>query len=520
MMDKFNLTVLWLLGLLVIGLLYAANIYLGNLNQDEGWYLYTARLLAGGQVPYRDFAYTQGPVMAGVYALVDPLVARFGLLAGRIFTGLLGLGAISAGAALAGRLAPAGWKPFAIISCVFLTGINVYQGYYFTVVKTYSLAALFLMTGLLFFVRAARTGGIGAAIGAGLLLALASGVRISTGIVLVPCGLYLVFTYKRLGHAAWLSFGLAGILTLVGLFLPFYLVAHEGWLFGMFEYHSQRQAAEGLMHWLVKGGFISRLVQAYLIGFVLLIILFFTGAQRTNRDGLRLTLWASLILVSLVHLSAHFPYEDYQVVLYPLFGALLSSGLARVLARDEATHWKRLIPAILFFACTASAFSSPINQDWMVIGRDRIWWPIKDQPDLVKLQETARKIRTHAPGGGILFTQDAYLAVEANMQLPDNMAMGIFSYYPEWERERAEQVHVMNRAMLDEALSRTNAAVAAFSEFSFSIQCPEIIELSQKKRDKLVDKLEERYELQETVEHFGHGHTRLKIFTPIKQAKP
>ncbi|MFT5125467.1 MAG: 4-amino-4-deoxy-L-arabinose transferase-like glycosyltransferase, partial [Verrucomicrobiales bacterium] len=512
MMDKLNLAAIWLLGLLVIAVLYAANIYLGNLNQDEGWYLYAARLVASGQVPYRDFAYTQGPVMALVYALIDPLVAQFGLLAGRIFTAVLGLAAIASASALAGRLAPKGWKSFAILLCLLLTGINVYQGYYFSVVKTYSLCTLILMTGLLLFVRAARTGGMGAAIGAGIFLALASGVRISTGIVLLPCGLYLLFNAKRLGQAAWITYSIAGGLTLVGLFLPFYLLAPEGWLFGMFEYHTQRKAAEGLMVWVYKGGFASRLVQAYLLAFVLLIILFFSSARRSPRDGLRLTLWSSLILVTLVHLSANFPYEDYQVVLYPLFGALLCSGLARLLARDEATTWKRLLPAIFFFACTASAFSSQINMDWMVVGRDRIWWPTKDQPDLVKLQTTAKEIRALAGETDTLFTQDAYLAVEANLKLPENMGMGIFSYYPEWDQERAESIHVVNREMLRKTIADTNITVAAFSAFGFSIQCPEVIELSKDEQYELWTLLGDQYELQDLINHFGHGHTELKIF--------
>ena len=92
----------WFAGLLVVALgvwfaLGAANLYYGELNQDEGWYLYTARLAAEGQQPYRDFAFTQGPVFLMVYAQAQPLVERWGLMGGRVFTGVLGLVAILLG---------------------------------------------------------------------------------------------------------------------------------------------------------------------------------------------------------------------------------------------------------------------------------------------------------------------------------------------------------------------------------------------------------------------------------------
>ena len=46
----------------------AAAVWMGGLNQDEGWYLYAANLVAEGKVPYRDFFYTQGPLLPFVYS--------------------------------------------------------------------------------------------------------------------------------------------------------------------------------------------------------------------------------------------------------------------------------------------------------------------------------------------------------------------------------------------------------------------------------------------------------------------
>ena len=42
----------------------AANIVLGNLNLDEGWYLQAAVNVAAGKMPYRDFFFTQAPLLS------------------------------------------------------------------------------------------------------------------------------------------------------------------------------------------------------------------------------------------------------------------------------------------------------------------------------------------------------------------------------------------------------------------------------------------------------------------------
>ena len=38
-------------------------VWWGAVNQDEGWYLYASRLVGEGKLPYRDFFFTQGPVL-------------------------------------------------------------------------------------------------------------------------------------------------------------------------------------------------------------------------------------------------------------------------------------------------------------------------------------------------------------------------------------------------------------------------------------------------------------------------
>jgi len=509
-------TLIALLALAAITGLAYMNLWHGNLNQDEGWYLNAAREVAAGERPYRDFAYTQAPVLPFVYAPITPLVEQHGLLAGRIFTQILGLGSILFAALLAARLAP-GRRRSAFVFCLVLAGVCIFQSYYTTVVKTYALTAFFLTGGCLLAACASRKLWW-LAVPAGFLLALAAGTRISAGLALPIIGLTMLAQRKRVGDAAWFSFGIGGILGLALAFLPAYLAAPEGFRFGILDYHAGRTAPDPL---LLKAGFLSRLAQDYLVAFVCLAAILLgwlwpsegkTGKAGKGAEGQpsgRAWLWGFGLLVLAVtglHLSAAFPYDDYQVILYPLFCALLAPALARV-----RVGW--LLP-LVFLASVAASGSSPIVQEWFIEGRDRVWWKSKEKPDIVKLQEAAAEIRALAGSGeGVqLLTQDAYLAVESGLELPPGLEMGPFSYYPEMETERASALHLHNRESFANLLATSKAPVAAISGYSLSIACPQVAELELDEQARLQSLLERHYEFVRAIPSFGQGHTTLRIY--------
>ena len=107
--------------------LAAAAVWMGGLNQDEGWYLYAANLVAEGKMPYRDFFYTQGPMLPIVYSAFAWIWKSFGILGARVFTLAIGLFGILLAAALARRLAPEGRRGEAAIATLLLLGSNLYR---------------------------------------------------------------------------------------------------------------------------------------------------------------------------------------------------------------------------------------------------------------------------------------------------------------------------------------------------------------------------------------------------------
>lgn len=518
---------------LVLGV---ANLIMGDLNHDEGWYLYAALKVADGWLPYRDFAFTQGPILPLVYALFSPVIESCGLVGGRIITWSFGfIAALMAGFA-ARRL---GGQAAGVMTFI-LIAVNVYQSYFTTVVKTYSLCALFLTLGIYAMARWLTSPGRVNSFSiflplAGFMFAAAAGVRVSSGVLLPIVGLWMLWQSNRLGRLSWLWFGLGGATGLLVIFLPLYLVAPEGFKFGMFEYHTLRDGGGGLQALVLKGGFISRLIQAYSIAVLLMTAMIvakiwrpFSGTntgyhQSTTFSFIRL-LWVFIAIATLVHISAPFPYDDYQSPIFPVLALALSVSWSYALRawsglgytwQAHAVHGDPRSAVwfvwVILLACIASSISSPINQDWMIAGRDRIWWNMKEKPSILQLREVARDIRI-AEDSGELLTQDTYLAVEAGLRVPRGWEMGPFSYFPDMPTERALKLRLMNRELLREAIVASPARVAAISGYGFAISSPSVVRVDEEERAELLTVLAEKYQLWKEVPKFGQASTTLNLF--------
>jgi hypothetical protein len=120
------------------GVVSLVFVFRGRLNADEGWYLYDARLVWRGQLPYRDFAFPQMPLTAYVYGL--PQLMKPSLYLGRSTSLVLAVGALALCVRVAwregGRIAGAA---VAVLCLAFPVGI-----YNLTLTKTYALTALLL----------------------------------------------------------------------------------------------------------------------------------------------------------------------------------------------------------------------------------------------------------------------------------------------------------------------------------------------------------------------------------------
>lgn len=501
----------------------AANVVLGPLNLDEGWYLLAARSFASGARPYRDFFFTQAPLMPAAYGLLSPLWACGGVLGGRILTALLGIAATALASLAAARVSGRKRRLAAGLSVFILLQCNVVHSYFTAIPKTYSLAALFISAGAYFLSRgvtASRPREKWSFAASGLLFAAAAGTRLSLGAALPAIGLFLVAIHRRRPFA-WLLFGVGGSLGLLCVFLPAVHGCLEQFLFANF-FHGGRGAG-GLA--LTAGSF-ARVLRNYTPIFLLalapaVLAIFRAGCGNSPRDGgespgrlspaalLAICCALAFALTFAVHLSAPFPYDDYQTPVMPLAAVAASAAFWDALPRYKYRLDGRILAA---FATVAAifAFTSPFCESWAILRKDRFWVESKARPDLLALRETGRLVRALVPKGRPLLTQDPYLAVEACRPVPRGFEMGPFGFFADLPDEDAAKFRVLNGNLARAAIASGEAPVAAFSGYAFSMSAPELARNDAMRREML-DFAAQYYKPVGSVHDFGQEHTTLEI---------
>ncbi len=489
-------------------ILSACNIIMGPLNQDEGWYLLAGLNTAGGMMPYRDYLFTQGPVLPYVYAALSPVWSPFGVLGGRVLTSAMGLLVAVLCSGFAYRVAPERGRAMAALFAWLLTACCPVFSYFTTIPKTYSLSGLFIAAAF-FILAGERTWRFEVT---GVLLALAAGTRLSLGVLLAVLGFGLLALCRREGYRyAWLRFGLGGGITLLAIFVPFAIMAPDGLFFSQ-SYHASR-ADIGIFSWLVlRAGFASRLLQGYFP-----MICFGVAAVAAGfRDVRRIppALWFAclgFLAVTAVHFIAPFPYDDYQTPIMSLAAVAVSVMLSTVLmaASSRKVH---VVVRSATFVSLLFIIASPMCMTWVTVRQDRFWFQMKTTPDVIKLREAGAWLRENAGPRGQVLTQDAYLAVEAGLKVVTGLEMGPFSIFPALSDALAEQVRVHNVATLKRAIETSNAEVAALSGYSFAVSCPSTEEMESEITAGLMQAVDVRYEKIRSIPDFGQGHTTLDLY--------
>ena len=484
-------------------------IWYGGLNQDEGWYLYSAQMVRAGKLPYRDFFFTQGPALPFVYSALAgiwaPGALLSGLLGGRVVTFLLGLFATACAVGLVRRLVPAERRGRASLVVFALLACNIYHVYFTTIPKTYALGSLFVLAGFLLLSYRSPF----AAFAGGLSLAFATGTRISLILILPVVGVTLLVRFRAF-RWRFLWFGLGGAL---GLFLTYGLFALDpvsrASLLAAQSYH----AARGGFDPLFAIGSVSRLSRGYAaLGMVLFGVLMTRRPTPTEprlpieQSTMLWMLGLSFAAVFLLQLSAPFPYDDYQVPVMGVLTVLISSWYSR---RGGAA-WFAVLAACL------ATFSAPQLQEWATYAPDRFWSQKKEKTELAKLRDMGKMINVIDQGGTEILTQDLYLAVETGRTVPAGLEMGPFSYFPDMPTEKARAIHVLNRELLEALLDSAPCRVAACSGYAFAISAPSCTETPFEDQKNFHRILKRNYEWTMYEPNFGQNATTLMLLTRRK----
>jgi hypothetical protein len=223
---------------------------------------------------------------------------------------------------------------FGAAAVFMLIGINAYHAYFFRhrqnlfalqYLPPCGLLALCAMSG-----ERPRTGCALSAVG-GFLLAAGGGYAAFSGCGAASSGVYLLVSDRRC-WSRWVLFGVGGLAGLA-LCLRRALSGAEGAAFrfagiSCAAFGGRRRA--GVVY---KVGFLSRMVQ----GYYLPVLLCWSGVCRlgvSRKTAARLPvgtglLWSAGIAVTLAHLAAPFPYDEYQVMVMPVLTVAAVCSLTR-----------------------------------------------------------------------------------------------------------------------------------------------------------------------------------------------
>ena len=273
---KLFLTPMFLLQVLFFDLV-ARNRFIDG---DEGSYLLASRLVIMHRTPYLDFFYNQAPLLPYVYALWMKFTAiTWG--SARIFSVLL---TTSVGMLLYEHVCRLTRRWVAGVSAVMLFVSSTLIFAWFPVVKTHSLAGLFLFGAYVVVSRSSTASSGWTLVVGGLLLGLSVDTR-SYVLLITPVFLWWIFrnadSDAKLSPSLWFVGGF-GLGVLPSLFL--FLSSPDIFLFDNLRYHAIRSSS-GLIGWWQEK-------------LVVVLQLFLGG-----RDGNGLQ-WSILFFVSLGFLSA------------------------------------------------------------------------------------------------------------------------------------------------------------------------------------------------------------------------
>lgn len=510
-MNRRNIAALgvaWILASVIAVCIAVLAVWWGGVNQDEGWYLYAARLVGEGKVPYRDFFFTQGPVLPYVYSVMPV----HGLFSGRLVTLSFSVFSVLSAIAFARRLASKESRNAVSIAVFAMLACNLYHMYFTAIPKTYALGALFVVLGFLFL--SYRWNFLSA-----VSFAFASGTRISLVLILGVVGVGLMLTRFRALH--WLWFALGGVF---GLFLVYGFFAIDAeslkGLLAAQAYHAGRGGFDPFF----AAGSVCRLARGYLAAGAIMFAALFLGRSShsfgtlsvsSDSRSLRWMASVSFAAVFLLQLSAPFPYDDYQVPLMPLLAVLIAVPFAeRSVLCGNAMRY--LFPVFVSGMC---AIASPLLQDWMTNGQDRFWSLKKDRSELAQMRDVARELDAMDPGGTMLLTQDLYLAVEMGRKVPEGLEMGPFSYFPELSDPEAKSINVMNTHMMEQLLTSAPCRLAAFSGYGFAISVPKGVETPKAVQSRFRELLANGYRKVSEIPNFAQNHTVLECFVRRESEK-
>jgi hypothetical protein len=380
----------------------------GDVNADEDFYLLAAKKVMDGELLYRDFGYSQMPVLPYLNGAMMKLVG-FGFVEQRFINSVWG--ALILVLIIILGFSNKDLKPFLCAGLILST--SPYWIYYTCIGKTYA-ATGFFMTFAAFGILMPMKYHIKAII---VLLGglLAIGCRLSVApFVFLLWGILFFQSDTSKQRIAVVCFYLV---ICAGFFLPFYLSSPENFMFWNIEYNTGSSFSR--RGWTSVYEFLL-LAPGTLLLASIGILIFFKNFQdhKVHEVGIFITAMVGITF----HLLLRASYGEYSTP----FIALLSLGAAVVAFRSEVFK----IVIIVILLSPLIYLKAPL--------------PPRTQENIVALiKETSEFIRATIPKGAKILTPLTLIAVQAGYDVVKGSEMGKFGLTTEIEVQRARRLGLL-----------------------------------------------------------------------------
>jgi hypothetical protein len=426
-----------LLAAVVAAVVCAIFAWLGVVNGDEGWFALSARLVSQGRLPYRDFAFTQGPAYAYVLA---PLVR----LAPSIYTTRalsVFLTAVSVGLLIATAYRVGG-KWAARASGLALLATIPALPYWLSITKTYALSCLFL-SAILFTltskIRLTVRYPLAAALAVGLMETRTTGFALT--ILLIAA--LLVLSPNANARASV-------IVTSAVVAFPFFVLVFVGWTgaqWGLFDYHQLGATGSSIGRVFPRTFDGARAWPGpTLLGIGALIVVFASRDLRARlRRRLDLAAYAAgiIIFVALHETTSHFFAEEYLApVIAPVVVASCVILVRAASARRVEGAGRRLtfaLGAVVAVGIVVTALTGGHSDYLGTPG----WGG-----DPAALSSITKCVRRNSGPHAVVFALSIpEVVVEAERPAAPGATLGEFSY-EDVSTTRARELNILNKERL------------------------------------------------------------------------
>jgi hypothetical protein len=409
----------------------AAGLVFGlDVSSDEGFYAQAARRVASGLVPYRDFGFTQGPVVPYLNGAAMALFGD-GLLGQRVAQAAWGVVQMAVLMLLAARLGD-------VLAGAAAAAVLLLSGHWLenlTLGNAYALSALFVALAALAFASLRRDGPrLAATLAFG---ALAAGCRLS----LAPFGaiLALVLVVRGMRFSRTVLAAVLGVAFGLALYGPFLLADADNTVFWTLRFHLataiERRGLPSLAEAFALAPAAVLVAAAALGGWTRV-------AEAPELEDARALFLAALATAAL-NLAMKAPYGGYVT---PLVGVLAVSGARLALAAWPARRTLLTSGFALAAAAGAAVFRPGLRPE--------------------ALEEVARAaafVRAHtAPSARVACTLPE-VALQAGRDVLPGLEMGKFGFTEEMPPAAAARRRLAHADAVEAALREKSVGAVVLS---------------------------------------------------------